>query len=187
MKYNNLLSDNTVVYQEDKIFSKKELIKEFELFINGGGYKINKWISTERAPYHCIIEKGNNKYELIFFLKNISGAGWINKPNVKRVQVTNVRNGNSENYIITSKHKTLLVLGYYNFDNRPIMACWDAYRYVEHRTNRSAYISIDNLIEGYNNGFICTVCSSQKLWVFTKENFDKFLNDYFTYNYESGE
>ena len=73
------------------------------------------------------------------------------------------------------------ILGYYNFDNNPIMVAWDPYRYLKHNTLRSCYVTIDTLKRGYERGFYEGVVSSQKLWVFKGEYFDTFIQKYIEY------
>ncbi len=183
MKYANLTKKLEVVIQEDKIFDKKQLIKKFEDFINESGYRVEKWITSKCAPYEILIVDDNDiMIHLIIYLKNITGAGWGDKPNIKRVQVSNVRIKSPENYVSTTKYQSMVILGYYNFDDNPIMVAWDAYRYIKHKTMRSCYVNIDSLKIGYQNGYHITTNSSQKVWIFDAFHFDKFLKDYIEYN-----
>jgi len=76
----------------------------------------------------------------------------------------------------------MLILGYYNFDNNPIMVAWDAYRYIKHKTMRSCYITVDVLKKGYQSGYFVTNASSQKVWIFKSNYFEKFIKDYIEYN-----
>lgn len=50
------------------------------------------------------------------YCKNITGFGWSNKPNIRRVQVSNVINDDIDKY---SRCLFLVIFGYYNFDNNP--------------------------------------------------------------------
>ena len=137
-----------------------------------------KWNKRSSVPYECIIEKENEKYDIFLYLKNITGAGWIQKKSIKRIQVSNVRIDSYENKIFANDSIFLLMLGYYNFDNNPIVVAWDAYRYINHKTVRSAYISVDNLVCGYQKGYLVTTDASQKVWIFDSHHLEDFLLDY---------
>ena len=106
----------------------------------------------------------------------------IEKKNIKRAQVSNIKVVSPDDYVPTSNNRTVLILGYYNFDDNPIMVAWDAYRYIKHNTMRSTYVSVDNLIRGYEDGYTVTTDSSQKVWIFVSKYFENFLTDYIAYN-----
>ncbi len=183
MDYLNINKDNSTVLSPDKVYKKKELINKFVEFINEGSFSFLRWEKNNCAPYECVLKDKNGiVYDLILYLKNITGAGWSQKINRKRAQVSNVKVVSPLDYVPTSDNKTLLILGYYNYDDNPIMVAWDAYRYIKHNTMRSTYISVDNLLRGYEKGYLVTTDSSQKVWIFDSQHFDKFLNDYIAYN-----
>lgn len=183
MDYLNIRKDNSTIVSPDKVYKKSELLTKFVDFIEHSDFKLEKWIKNSCAPYECILsDKKGNDFDLIIYLKNITGAGWSQKINRKRAQVSNVKVVSPDDYVPTSNNKSLLILGYYNFDDNPIMVAWDAYRYIQHNTMRSTYISVDNLIRGYEKGYLVTTDSSQKVWIFDSYHFEKFLNDYISYN-----
>ena len=183
MEYLNIRKDLSTILSEDKVFKKKELLEKFKEFIESSGFKLKNWIKNSCAPYECLVlDQNNNVYDLIIYLKNITGAGWKDKTNRKRAQVSNIKVVSPDDYVPTSNNRTLLILGYYNFDDNPIMVAWDAYRYIKHNTMRSTYINVDNLVRGYENGYIVTTDASQKVWIFDSNHFEKFLIDYIAYN-----
>ena len=183
MKYTNIKSDLSTILEEDVIYSKGQLFDAFESFIKDSGYRVEKWINTNQAPYELlVVDEKDTMTHLIIYLKNITGAGWASKPDIKRVQVTNIRVASPDNYVSTTASQSMIILGYYNFDNNPIMVAWDAYRYVKHKTNRSCYVNIDTLKRGYQQGYLISTNSSQKVWLFDSYHFSKFLEDYISYN-----
>ena len=183
MDYLNIKKNGQTIMAPDKVYKKTELIKKFIDFITSSGFEFIKWIKNFSTPYECeVLSPDKIDYDLVLYLKNITGAGWKTKPDKKRAQVSNIRIVAPEDYIPTSKNKSVLILGYYNFDNNPLMVAWDAYRYIKHNTIRSTYISVDNLKRGYQSGYIVTTDASQKVWIFDEKHFDKFLKDYITYN-----
>lgn len=183
MYYYNVNKQNEIIsYKEDKKYSKIQLIREFENFVNINGYTVVGHVDIKSSPYVLNISKGNFIYKIIMYYKNITGAGWNDKPNIRRVQVTNVRNADINKYISTSSNSLFVIFGYYNFDDNPIMVAWNAYNFVYHTTTRSCYVSIDLLVEGYKQGFIKTCYSKQQIWIFTPDNFEMFLDDYIKCN-----
>lgn len=183
MEYLNIRKDLSTVLAEDKVYKKQELLHKFEEFISEAGFTLKQWIKNSCAPYECLVlNKENEVFDLIVYLKNITGAGWKQKVNRKRAQVSNVKVVSPEDYIPTSSNRTFLILGYYNFDENPLMVAWDAYRYIKHNTMRSTYISVDNLLRGYEKGYVVTTDSSQKVWIFDSKNFETFLLEYISYN-----
>ena len=145
-------------------------------------YKNNEIIEQSEDKKYSKRELFEYFKSFIMFYKNITGAGWIDKPNIKRVQVTNVRKGDISKYISTSNNETLIILGYYNYDDNPIMVAWNAYHYVYHDTTRSCYVDVNTLIDGYKKGYLNTVYAKQNIWVFTSENFERFLQEYINLN-----
>jgi len=185
MKYTNITNNLALVLSEDKTYKKAELLQEFQNFLSLSNYKIEKWINKRKCPYEVLITDSAQKMtHLILYLKNITGAGWKEKPNIKRVQVSNVKVVSPDNFVRTSKCQTIMILGYYNFDNNPIMVGWDAYRYTKHKTMRSCYVNVDNLIMGYENKYYEGISQSQKIWIFDSSKFNVFLNSYIKYNLE---
>lgn len=181
MNYYNINKNQNLVLSEDKKFSKNELKIQFENFIKESGYHIESWINQNSTPYELIIANEERKIHLHLFLKNITGAGWEDKPKIKRVQVKNVRTTSIKDYVKTSNRETLMILGYYNYDDNPIMVAWDAYRYIRHNTIRSCYVNVDTLQQGYSNGYFVGTDSDQKVWLFDTYHFEKFVEDYIKY------
>ena len=182
LTYINIDQKGNFVYDSpEKVYKKKELLDKFAEFIGEDGFSLT-WKSNTHVPYVATIQKEEKAYKLVLYLKNITGAGWADKPHMKRVQVSNVRNDDMDKYIDTTNEQTILIIGYYNFDNNPLIVAWDAYRYVYHNTVRSCYVSIDNLMDAYRSGFTVTECSNQKIWVFQPAHFERFLNDYIENN-----
>lgn len=90
--YTNVKRDNSLDFNSEyNSFSKKELLIEFEKFAYSAGAERIEWFDRKESPYKCLLEINEKKYHLYMYLRNISGAGWENKPWIKRVQVPNVR------------------------------------------------------------------------------------------------
>ena len=73
--YINVDHNNKLVYDApERVYNKSGLLSKFEEFIGAEGFKIS-WESRQRVPYVATIEKETNKYTLVMYLKNITGAG----------------------------------------------------------------------------------------------------------------
>lgn len=175
--WENILEDNSVTISEEKMLSKSKLLTTFEKGINNGDWSFIEWTYTKTAPYQCIISNGSKNIDVLLYLKNISNAGWDYKPHIKRVQVSNPKEINLEFNRYDDLEKISLIIGYYNY-SKPIFASWDAFEFRRHRTNRSCYVEVDDLIEGYNNGFVKLITSGQNVTLFTPDNFGLFLDDF---------
>lgn len=180
MKYLNVKRDNTYVLSEDKKYSRKELIKFVSEEIKKANVKLNA-LTFNKDQF--LLNFALNGHELIFdiFLKNITGAGWEDKPYIKRCQVSNLKNVDPEKTKIIPNGHYNLILGYYNFDANPILVAWDPYRYFNHKTVRSCYVTVDALKRGYERGYYDCVVSSQKCWIFVGEQFSSFIEQYMDY------
>ena len=179
MLYLNVKKNNDFIMSEDVKYSRDELISRTMKELKKSGVEgINLDYNSKLFELKFIHQGTQIVFAL--FLKNITGAGWKEKPDIKRCQVQNPKNENIDLEIIVNK-KYNLILGYYCFDDNPILVAWDPYRYINHNTIRSCYVTVDTLKRGYEKGFYEGVVSSQKLWVFTGENFEKFVDRYINY------
>ena len=181
--YTNINKDLSLAFNSAyQSFSRNELTRAFEQACVLSGWVNIEWVGKKNNPYVCRIEKEGSAMNLIMYLKNITGAGWESKPWIKRVQVPNIRMEHPDYYVNTTNNCTVLILGYYNHDNNPIFVGWDAYDYVVHSTQRSCYVEIDDLREGYKLGYYKGKRASQRIWVFKPEKLNVFLNDYVATN-----
>jgi len=189
--YDQILNSLTIVKDKDKLYTRTELISIFQKMLFQNNYFVITSNSVSKLPIDVIVkDRCNNKYRLVVYFKNITGAGWIDKPSIKRVQIKNVLSSIDDNKSNTKDIIGLMfVLGYYNYDNNPVFVAWDIHRYGKHNTNRSCYVSISNILRGYENGYFEGVSINNKVWVFKQEFFSKFINKYVEYcrecNYES--
>lgn len=181
IKYFNIDRNLNIVLTEDKKVSTKELEQIFISEINATTNVIYDLNKISGKQYRFKIDYNNYEVELIAVIKNITGAGWENKPNVKRVQVRNCMLEDNENISKSNINKLNVIIGVYCYDNNPIFVAWDAYRYYNHKTQRSCYVTTDSLIQGYKKKFYDGIDSSQKIWIFKGDCFAKFVNSYVEY------
>lgn len=180
VQYLNVKRDNSFILSEDKKFDRCALIELTKLELTKSGVKVIDF-SYHKKQFYLLIEYKNEIISFDLLLKNVTGAGWVDKPGIKRCQVCNIKKEQPESLgVVANKHYNL-ILGYYNFDSNPILIAWDPYRYLEHRTIRSCYVTVDALKRGYGKGFYEGVVSSQKCWIFLGNYFDRFLDNYIGY------
>jgi len=181
--FSNINKKNEIVLNtENIVFNKNQLMGKFEEFILVNGFKVKIWNSIQKSPFEITINDGKSDYYLVAFLKSLSLSGWKEKPNIKRVQVPNIRKIDEKKYIDTTLKQTFVILGYYEFDDNPIMVAWNAYKFVLHNTLRSCYVNLTSLQTGYRLGYFECNDSKQKHWIFTSGNFGLFLEKYIEYN-----
>lgn len=180
MLYLNVRKDNSFVMSDDVTFSRSVLIKEVKNEIGKSKVKDIE-LFFQKGTFHLAVTIDSETVAFDLYLKNITGAGWADKPGIKRCQVKNFKAEHLEGMQIVKLKHYNLILGYYNFDSNPILVAWDAYRYLNHETNRSCYVTVDSLKRGYEKRFYEGVVSSQKCWIFTGDRFDQFLKRYIEY------
>lgn len=160
----NIDNDNNLINSNDRKYTKQEIFSSFIEIIVKAGFKVLD-IKTGN-PNHIKLSDGDYEYNLVYILKNISNAGWKNKPNYKRIQVYNLKNETKDiNFNKVDDKFFVIYIGYYNFDNNPLLVVWDALRYLNHNTQRSCYVTTDMMQLAYDAGFIETIVSGQKVWI----------------------
>ncbi|HHX70807.1 MAG TPA: hypothetical protein GX708_22495 [Gallicola sp.] len=182
IQYEQILSNSYIIKAEDKKYTKKELYDIFiDLLIENNFIIIKSSLPTE-SPIEVIVRDNNeNDYRFVVNIRNITGSGWKDKIDIKRVQVINILYSSPEKIITTNQNQAMFLLGYYNFDNNPIFVAWDFYRYTKHNTNRSCYVTINHLQRGFENGFYEGVSAQNIIWVFKIQYFSKFVEKYINY------
>lgn len=180
MNYFNVDKNLNFVLSEDKKYSKDDLIKNVKEEFIKSGINVIDTVKLSHSLVKMVLNFDEKTISVIMYLKNITGAGWKDKPKFKRVQVANLKFDSPE-FLISSNNTINLIMGYYNFDDNPILVCWDAYRYLEHNTVRSCYVTVDSLKRGYIKKFYEGVDSGQKLWIFEGLYSKQFFNDYLLY------
>src|SRR5690554_6067570 len=153
------------------------LVKSLEL----SGYSEIQINKNKDNMYEITLRKISN-YKIYLFLRNVSNAGWSDKPEKRRVQVTAF---DVKKLPPTGKHVTAMILGVQEIFDRFIFVAWDIYKYGGHATNRSCYINTTNIYNAFLRGFITTMDQSQKVWLADSYNLDKLINNYIEYNYSS--
>ncbi len=178
MDYLNINKEMSYVKGEDRKYKRQELIDYFIKEIKKSEILIKDF--KKIADHYCLYVDIDNKNIIVeLFIKNITGAGWENKPNIKRCQVKNF--SKEDNNFSEVENHYYLIIGYYNYDGNPILVAWDAYRYLSHNTQRSCYVTVETLKIGYEKNIYEGVVMSQKCWAFIGSFFKEFIKKYIEY------
>lgn len=175
--WENVRPDGSIVIGEERMPSKADLLGTFEAALSHNGWHFVEWTKTDVAPYQCVVNRRGTLIDIVVYLKRIGNAGWENKPECKRVQVSNLKSVEHLLMRNESATKLNLIIGYYDYE-APLYAAWDASLYVGHETNRSAYVDVDQLVEGYAAGYVETQCSGLPVTVFQPYYLTKYLDQY---------
>lgn len=122
-----------------------------------------------------VTEINAKKITLHFLLKNIVNSGWSDKPDIKRIQVKALT---AESVPVNNHSTCSLFAGFAFVNGEPIMAVWNPFMYVFHKTNRSCYINVHSLALCARDGFLKTLDSNQEVLLCNKENLLNLLKTY---------
>ena len=90
MEYLNIAKDNNIVIAEDKKYPRQALVDGTIKEINKSGSTVlSLEFAENQFSLKCVVDDKHLSFDL--FLKNITGAGWKDKPYVKRCQVSNIQ------------------------------------------------------------------------------------------------
>ena len=157
--------------------SKKELYSVLSAFIkNAGFYNLEQKIDKTHVVFHT--EMNNELIEIEAIVKNISECGWKDRTNIKRIQVSRI-----DNYHKTDQNYCFLLLGITYINDEPILVAWNPLKYIYHKTNRSAYVYDDVLINGFKNGYYKTYVNGEFVLVCRQEHFISLFEDYIHYSF----
>lgn len=178
----NLLKDNTEVMSEWGKLSKTKLLDAFiEEIKKSGIYDIKIDTKSSSLFNFLTFKRDGETFEIALILKNVSSAGWAEKPRMKRVQVSNIAKIQNDELYLKLKKKVILLVGYYNYDDNPILVSWNIDQYKNHNTIRSCYVTVDSMKIAYSNNYYDGINANQKVWIYKGELFFKFLNEYVIY------
>ena len=170
--------NNNVFFNKMSQFEIDEKIKEFIICSN---FKVKQNnIDEMQFIYH--IEDVARKIRVHFLCKNITSSGWSDKPDIVRIQIKNI----SDVFFYTNKNKTFLLSGICLYRDKWILIVWNAYRYMNHKTNRSCYVNMSTLEQCYNDGYTFSKEFNQETWLCDVDNFKLLIRDYIMFTY-SGE
>lgn len=147
-------------------------------FITNSSFTIKEFSDIE-MPYKYRIEDVARKIKVNFICKNITKSGWEDKPDIVRIQIKNI----SDMFIYTNKNEALLLCGLCEVNDKWLLVVWNAYRYMNHKTNRSCYVYKDSLKNCYENGYGFFRDFNQETWICDEYHFNLLVRDYILFTY----
>lgn len=165
---NRDIVDNSSLSLKQRI----DLIKECLLRSDIG---LKNFSEGENGFYRFDIAFGNESYSLRILSKNIVNSGWSEKPYIKRIQVPSFL---GKEIPLNTMQNSSMFLGIAFVNNEPIIAVWNPFSYVFHKTNRSCYVNVKSLVLGFHESFIKTIDSKQIVLVCDKGHFGDLVKYY---------
>lgn len=157
--------------------SKAELYSALETFFLNAGFCVKEYSDVDRKRIYSLT-KNEEQINITVLIKNISGCGWKDRKNIKRIQVLKMARPPK-----TTKSQCFLLLGMTSINGSDILVAWNPLKYIYHEKNRSAYVYDEALFEAYNKGFYQTVQNGEKILVCNNNHFSELLDQYYRYSY----
>ena len=164
VSFNRISNDDLIKYLEFFFLSSSILILEKRKNIDNSLY------------YKCEID--SDIYELSINIKSLSKSGWADRLDIRRIQVQTI-----SNLPVTTNNSCYLLLGFCTYKDEPMCICWNANRYVFHKSNRSCYVDVSSIYKGFQNGYYFGFDHHREVFVSNNKNFDKLIKEYISYTY----
>lgn len=176
MPYNQISALGTIVPGNDPAGPNASQIRQIIYnALNQGGYTFN-WTRQNSQPYQGTFNDGTQNIDLYIYAWRISNGGRQNLVDEKRIQIQATVNNVGFLRPITATQKTLL-LGIYDCPTgTPIFSAWDATANAAH-TQKSCQVSIQDLLNGHNNGIYNTTDShGNPIYTFTPDYLGQYVD-----------
>lgn len=161
--------------------SKNELLCKFQSFLVDSNYLIIGCKQNENINffYDYDLIRDNKKMKIHANVKKISNAFFPNNDSVLRIQTGPI---DVDLLPENSKNEISILVGFINFNNVEIIAIWNAFYFVGHKKNRSCYLTLDNLIDTTNEGYLITDYANTPVYISTKERMDIVIKEFIDNN-----
>lgn len=158
--------------------SREQLLSAFSQILVSSGFAIKK-VDTTNDSTEIVIDDGVRRFDLFLIIRTLSTGGWKDKPNIKRIQVANIK----DLIVYTNKIRTFMLCSMTKYKDKTIVIVWNAYLYTHHKTNRSCYINIDAIEKCYEKGYFLSRDFDQEIWLSDESHFGLLIRDYISFNY----
>ena len=126
---------------------------------------------TPFVPYEIKIAC-NTSLTVHIYAKNISGAGWADKPEIKRIQINKLPE------IPRQKRNDFYILcGVCNYDSQTVVAAWDPLNYTTHNTCCSCYVYVSSLEKAVRNGLFFGLNKGKEVMTCSDRSFGDLLKE----------
>ena len=160
-------------------YRKDMLVKEFTNFVNDSNCRsVSVLDSNGQFTRFLVVDSEGIEYRIALFFRNIGGAGWSDKPQIKRIQIPVITLGQSQR-----KNSFSYLCGFAKYDNKSFFAFWDPENYQTHNTVCSCYIFVSSFEKanksgafmGLNEGKEVFLCNSIGFEIILKEISSRYL------------
>ena len=158
--------------------SQEEINIKIEEFLTKSSFHV-KDKKVTIIPYLYKVEDVARKINIHFICKNITNAFLPGKPDVYRIQISTI----NDIFVYTNKNETMLLCGLCLYKDKWLLVVWNAYRYLNHKTNRSCYVNESTLEDCYNSGYCFSRDFSQESWICDIDHFNLLIRDYIIFTY----
>ncbi len=162
---------------DDNKLSRNELLCKFQSFLVDSNFLIIGCNQNEHINffYDYDLIKNNKKMKIHANVKKISNACFPNNNSVLRIQTGPI---DVDLLPENTKDEISILVGYICFNNVEIIAIWNAFYFIGHQKNRSCYLTIENLSETINEGYLITNYSNTPVYIATKERMDVVIKEF---------
>ena len=122
-------------------------------------------------PFSVCFEEGKT-IRVHIYAKNISGAGWSDKPEIKRIQVKKLPEIPRQ-----TKDDFYVLCGVCDYDSQVILAAWDPQNYMTHNTCCSCYVYISSLEKAINGGLFHGLNKGKEVMTCSEIHFGDLLKE----------
>ena len=163
---------NLIDFRARKL-GKRQLIEIFERIVAEAGYKI-VLVSEEECFFKQFVLSNteSSTTQLNVFFRNISTAGWVDKPEIKRIQIPKL-----PTVARHTKDNISLLCGIGFWDGEPYLAAWDPLNYLTHNTVCSCYVFFSSIEKAQSKGFYNGINEGKEVMVCRYDSFDILLNE----------
>ncbi len=154
---------------------KERLISIFEKIAKKSGCIIVRNNDIEDiGSFLCfsVTTVDGNVFKIHIDIKNISGAGWSDKPEIKRIQIRKLpeipRQRKNEFYILA---------GIANYDSTSVLAVWDPMNYTTHNTVCSCYVYISSLEKAKTSDLFFGLNKGKEVMTCSENGFEKLIKE----------
>ncbi len=123
------------------------------------------------VPYEIRL-KDDISLRVHIYAKNISGAGWSDKPEIKRIQVKKLPEIPRQRW-----NDFYLLCGVCDYDFQSIVAVWDPLNYTTHNTCCSCYVYVSSLEKAKNNGLFVGLNKGKEVMTCSDQSFGNLLKE----------
>ena len=163
---------NLIDFKARKL-GKRQLVEIFEKIDAEAGYRIASVSEKESFFKQFVLSNPEGKNtQLNVFFRNVSTAGWADKPEIKRIQIPKL-----PNVARHTKDNISLLCGIGFWDEEPYLVTWDPLNYLTHNTVCSCYVFFSSIEKAQIRGFYNGINEGKEVMVCRYDSFDNLLNE----------